>query len=136
MSDRSNRNLSPDCKDLDGILPIRKQAWKLQEPLPSTSGNQLPTNFEASFSPPNGPGSQQRTEGYPPQFQNSTPILPVQNQPESNFSPIYGISSPGQSQHTHTGYVQHEGYFPVMGPIFWYYPCCHQCQHFANQYFH
>ena len=50
MTNSSNGNRSKVCKDLDGILPIRREAWKLQEPLPSTTRNQLVPIIESGFS--------------------------------------------------------------------------------------
>lgn len=117
MTDSNHKNLRTECKDIDGISPIRWEAWKLQQPLPTTSGHQ------------------QKTGGYPFQHQNIPPLPPVQHQPGNNFGSMYGISPPAQSHHTHFGNVQHGGNHPVMVPIYWYYPCCQRCQQFVNPYF-
>lgn len=142
MRDTNSGSLSTDCKDQDGILPIRKEAWKLQEPLPSTAGNQLTTNFGASSSTSKVPGSKQKIEEHPFQSQNMPAVPPIQHQRENHDDFTYGISPPiqntlpfGQNQHAHLWQVQHKPNYPIMVPIYCY-PCCHQYQQFAHQHYY
>ncbi|PIC96811.1 hypothetical protein CSV69_04650 [Sporosarcina sp. P26b] len=51
MTNSTNEHVLAQCKDPDGISPIRREAWELQQALPSTSKNQAIPNSNAGPSP-------------------------------------------------------------------------------------
>lgn len=51
MTNSINENVLAQCKDPDGILLIRREAWELQQALPSTSKNQAVPNRNTGHSP-------------------------------------------------------------------------------------
>lgn len=121
-------NLQAQCKDQDGILPIRREAWELIAPMPSTTGTQ--SSIPAVPVQPN----------FPQQLPNIPPVPQVPYQQDNYFgSPYAGQGYPQgpfeQQQNIQFAPPQQGGQFPMMVPTYWYYPCCQQCQQFGHHHY-
>ena len=140
MVKNTTGNPGTQCRDQDGILPIRREAWKLIAPMPSTTGSQSIANVGTTISTPSQPSNPSNPpvpSGTP--LPSTRPVIPnvPQIEPVSNNQGFPQGQFPfNQEQHLQHGAVQPGRQYPVMVPICWYYPYCQNCQQFDNNQFH